>query len=64
MKPKIMLGFKFLYFFLDMPLCMSFLGILNLAKLGQILGMFWGQFFGFWSKIFEGTNKADSGYVL
>ncbi len=34
MKPKIMLGFKFLYFFLDMPLCMSFLGILNLAKLG------------------------------
>ncbi len=64
MKPKIMLGFKFYFIFLDMQLCMSFLGILNLAKLGQNLGMFWGEFFGFWSKIFEGTNRTNSGYVL
>jgi hypothetical protein len=40
MKPKIMLGFKNFNFFLDMPLCMNSFGILNLAKFGEILGMF------------------------
>jgi hypothetical protein len=39
MKPKIMLGFIIYNFFLDMQLCMSSLWILNLAKLGQNLGM-------------------------
>jgi hypothetical protein len=43
-----------------MPLCTSFLGILNLANLGHNLGVFCGHFFGFGVRCL----KAQRGQIL
>ncbi len=62
MKQKKFQVSKFKNFFLDMPLSMSFLGILNLVVRAKCEGVLGANFY-FWNKMFEDT-KVDSKYIL